>query len=66
MSPWIIFRLEIINTAVIDRSRTRLVFNKFFSENSAFYGIMWKNVVEPDRPHVTIQYNAETRSLPAV
>jgi len=25
-----------------------------FYENLAFYEIMWKNVVEPDRPQMTI------------
>jgi len=26
----------------------------FFSENRAVYGIMWKNIVQPDRPQKTI------------
>jgi len=26
------------------------MFDNFFSENLAIYGIMWKNMVEPDRP----------------
>jgi len=26
----------------------------FFFENRAFYEIMWKNVVEPNRPQVTV------------
>jgi hypothetical protein len=31
------------------------MFNNFiFSENSAVYEIMWKNSVEPGRPHMTI------------
>jgi hypothetical protein len=30
------------------------VFNNFFSENHAVYEIMWKNMVEPERPHMTI------------
>jgi hypothetical protein len=29
----------------------------FFPENRAVYEIMWKNVVEADRPQMTIQYN---------
>ena len=28
------------------------------SENCAVYEIMWKNMVEPDRPQMTIQYGA--------
>jgi hypothetical protein len=30
------------------------VFNKFFSENLASYEIMWKNVVQPDRPQMAV------------
>jgi len=30
------------------------MFNNFFSENRAFYEIMWKNIVQPDRPQMTI------------
>ena len=30
-------------------------FNNFFFENRAVYEIMWKNIVEPDRPQMTIQ-----------
>jgi len=26
----------------------------FFFENRAIYGIMWKNIVDPDRPQMTI------------
>ena len=30
------------------------MFNSFFLEIPAIYEIMWKNTVEPDRPHMTI------------
>jgi len=30
------------------------MFNFFLKENRAIYEIMWKNVVEPDRPRVII------------
>ena len=26
----------------------------FFFENNAFYGIVWKSIVQPDRPSMTI------------
>jgi hypothetical protein len=29
-----------------------------FSENRAGYEIMWKNMVQPDRPQMTVQYGA--------
>jgi hypothetical protein len=28
------------------------MFNNFFSENRAVYKIIWKNIVEPERPQV--------------
>jgi len=34
------------------------MFSNFISENSAIYGIMWKNDVQPYRPQMTIQYGA--------
>jgi hypothetical protein len=30
------------------------VFNDFFSENRAAYEIIWKHIVEPDRPQMTV------------
>ena len=30
----------------------------FFSENRAVYKIMWRNLVEPDRPQMTVKYSA--------
>ena len=35
-----------------------LIFNIFFPENPADYWVMWKNMVQPDRPQMTIQYGA--------
>jgi hypothetical protein len=32
---------------------THFVFKIFFPENRALYDIMWKNMVEPDRPQTT-------------
>jgi len=40
------------------REQTHLVF--FFSENCAFYEIMCKKMVQPDRPQVTKWYDACT------
>jgi len=30
------------------------MFNNYFLENLAVYEIMWKNIVEPDRPRIII------------
>jgi len=34
---------------------THFMFSNLFFENRAVYEIMWKNIVEPDRPQITIQ-----------
>jgi hypothetical protein len=36
-----------------ENQNTYFIFNKF-SENHAVYEIMWKNMVEPDRPQITV------------
>jgi hypothetical protein len=40
-----------------ENQNTRFTLNNlfFFLENSAVYGIMWKNIVEPIRPQLTIR-----------
>jgi hypothetical protein len=30
----------------------------FFPENLALFEVMWKNMVETDRPHMTVLYDA--------
>jgi hypothetical protein len=37
-----------------ENQNTHFICNKMFSENLAVYEIMWKNMVEPDRPQMTI------------
>jgi hypothetical protein len=37
-----------------ENQNTHFVFINFFFENRTVYGIMWKNIVERDRPQVTI------------
>jgi hypothetical protein len=39
----------------LKRKSKHCVFNDFFlSKNHAVYEIIWKNIVEPDRPQMTI------------
>ena len=39
-----------------ENQNTHFVFNNFFFfENLAVYEIMWKNMVQPDRPQMTIR-----------
>jgi len=41
-------------TKVEEKIETHFRFNNSFSENCAFYEIMWKNIVERGRPQMTI------------
>jgi hypothetical protein len=45
---------EMLETKFLEEIKTHFIFNNFFFENRAFYEIMWKNKVQPDRPQVTI------------
>jgi len=36
------------------KQHTYYMFNNFYPENRAVYEIMWKNIVQPDRPQVAI------------
>jgi len=37
-----------------DKIKTHFMFKKFFPENLAVYAMMWKNIVEPGRPQMTV------------
>jgi hypothetical protein len=37
---------------------THFIFNTFFFKNHGVYEIMWKNIVQPDRPQISMQYGA--------
>jgi hypothetical protein len=41
-------------TKVVEKIKTHFVFSNFFFESLIFCEIMWKNIVDPDRPHMTI------------
>ena len=36
---------------ILQNIKAHFMFNKFFPENRAVYEIMWKTMVEPERPH---------------
>jgi len=38
----------------INLKKIHFIFNNFFPENRAVYEIMWKNIVDPDRPLMTV------------
>jgi hypothetical protein len=46
---------EMFQTKFVEKIKTHIMFNNlFFFENRAVYEIMWKSMVEPDKPEITI------------
>jgi len=41
-------------TKIVDKRKTHISFSITFSDNRAFYEMVWKNIVEPDRPQMTV------------
>jgi len=47
--------MENIKKSCTENPNTHFIFNNIlFPENRAVYEIMWKNSVQPDRPHMTM------------
>jgi hypothetical protein len=38
----------------VEEIKIRILFSRTVFENCAIYEIMWKNIIEPDRPQMTI------------
>jgi len=49
---------NVSNESYRENRKIRWMFNNAFPENRAVGETMWKNMVEPDRPQVTIYYGA--------
>jgi hypothetical protein len=45
-------------TKVVEKIKTHILFSVTFPENRAVYEIMWKNMVQGNRPQMTIEYGA--------
>jgi hypothetical protein len=43
-----------VSDEVVDNIKTHILGSIIFFEDHAVYEIMWKNVVEPSRPQLTI------------
>jgi hypothetical protein len=56
----ILLKINISGKSFRGSQNTHLICNKFFSENYAVYEIMWKSMVETDRPQMTAYYSAQT------
>jgi len=56
MSRSVLLRIrDLEEEKVVEKTKTHFLCSIFFSpENRAVYEIMWNNVVDPDRPQMTI------------
>ena len=54
-SRWIFFRMRNVSDKSLTENQNTILCSKTFSpENHAVYEIMWKNIVQPGRPQMTI------------
>jgi hypothetical protein len=55
VSRLILFKIKSVSDKFVEKIKTRILCSKnFFSENCAAFEIMWENMVEPERPSMTI------------
>ena len=49
---------EVFQTKVVEKIKTHVLCSVYIyiyiSENAAFYGTVWKNTIEADRPQMTV------------
>jgi hypothetical protein len=56
ISRSILFRIRnVSDESCRENQNTSFIFNNLFSENRAVFEIMWKNMLEPDRPQTTMR-----------
>jgi len=54
MSHSVILRMKNISERAVEKTKTHILYPVFlFLENRALYEIMWKNIVQLDRPQMT-------------
>ena len=54
ISCWILLRMRNVSDKFVQKIKTHFVFNNFFFENRVVYEVMWKYIVERERPRLTI------------
>ena len=55
MSHWILLRMRnVSDKSYGEYQKTNFVLDNFFSKSRAIYEIMWKKMVEPERPQMTV------------
>jgi hypothetical protein len=50
---------EMFCTKVVEKTQTHCTFGTLFPEDRAVYDRMWKNMAQPDRPQMPIQYGCK-------
>jgi len=58
LSRWILLRMRNLQTKVAEKIKIHLLNSTLFPENRVVHDVMWKNMVQPDRPQMTITYSA--------
>ena len=48
---------EIFQTNIVEIIKTHILCSKYVCKNGAVYEIMWKNIVQPDRPQMFVRSN---------
>jgi hypothetical protein len=51
-----LLRLRYVVDTLVDKIKTHILLSKPCHENCAVYEIMWKNIIETDRPQMTIPH----------
>jgi hypothetical protein len=54
----VLLKMRNVSDKVVEKIKTHSLCSITFFANRAVYEIMWKNMVEPDRPQITIWYGA--------
>ena len=60
----IFFKREIFQSRAVNKMKTHVLCRlTFIFENRAVYEIMWKNMVQPDKPQMTIKYRVTIKEI---
>jgi hypothetical protein len=54
ISRSVLLTMRNVRNKIMGNIQTHFVFSDFFFENFAVYEITWKNIVEPQRPQMTV------------
>jgi hypothetical protein len=57
-SHFAFLRMRNISDEVCRHNHTHILYSVTLSENRAVYEVIWQNMVEPDRPLMTVEYGA--------